>query len=738
MSHELTSIDQSSKWYKIASFIAVAWACFQIYISTSLPIYFSNSQFLHFLAIDSEQAKYIHLFFATCLCGFSASYRKNKHHILIDKMGFIAILISVSYLLMNYVHVMEHYGSPSAIDIAFSCIGVLGLMYVASRVVGNAIVGVVIVFLLYTKLGQFMPFAIAHKGFSAGTIAYYQWSSNNGIFGMPLGIITRYVYIFVLFGCLLDAAGIGKILIHVSLKTLRNVCAGPAKVSVVASGIMGMMSGSSLANTMVVGSFTIPLMRDGMKISPEKAAAIEASTSIVGQLTPPVMGAAGFIIPEYTGIPYPILITKVFYLSFLLYLSLFYMVHLEALKGGFKPKSQSRPFRALMTFASTCFVFSGICGVIYAIVEGVSFLGIGGIANWFGEYSFAATSAFVGACYTGIIYLQSKFKDDDESAKAVLISGSHLLIPIFILMWNLMIDRKSPEISALSSIAFVCLMLLTRDFMISFFRSEKPSLNPVHQGFKKILSAMFSASFSMITISIAVAVAGMIMCSVSMTGIAEFVGNIVGLLGSGSLVLALPISAIACLIIGMGMPTTVSYLIGANVIVPIILSIIQANHLNVPLLAMHIFVLYFGLIADITPPVGLAATAAAAIAKANPLKTCMQACIYNIRVISIPFLIIANPTLIMCNLPDSTLVTVFLMFMYLIGIILICASSINYFITHNKIYESVIFMICGITLMLSGALMHSYAWIIAMCLIVTSCASVAQILRRNATMKHAF
>ncbi len=701
---ELNSCRGSDVIKSIINSMAFSWSLFQILIAS--PIFIWLSAHLNFAGavLNDFQFRSIHLSFALFLAFFSFSTSNNRP----NKLSVILALassFSVLYLFVFYEELAVRVAMPTNGDLIVSIVGILLLLEAARRTVGLPIVIISSIFLLYSYFGQYMPIILAHKGNSLSAISSHEWLSSEGVFGIALGTSTSFIFLYVLFGALLEKAGGGEFFIKLSFALLGKFTGGPAKAAVVASGLMGMISGSSIANTVTIGTFTIPLMKK-MGLSAEKAAAIEVSAGVNAQIMPPVMGAAAFLISEFLSIPYALIIKYSIVPAVLIYITLLYIVHLEACRLNVSKddairRTSTKPtyYAILMCLMSVC-CFVIFCGVTYILIEGLYYFP--GIKAIFLDKSIYFISFLLISIYALILWYQSKdWKDENQllNLKQTFKSGLHYFIPISILIWCLTIERMSSVLSCYWTIVFLIFMLLTENVIISFFKKEKVNIiTMLKSNINGLYEAMTTGAKNMVAIAIATGTAGIIVGSVALTGFGLSIGNLIDNLASGSLLITLILTAIICVILGMGMPTTACYIVVSTLMVPVLNHVIKVNGLSVAPITLHLFVFYFGLMADITPPVGLASYAAAAIAQANTLKTGIQAFHYNIRTMLIPFAFVFNNELVLYNI-KSISHAIYTVITSLIGLIAISSGMQGYFIRENKFYESALLLAVGFILL---------------------------------------
>ena len=324
---------------KIILGLAFSWSIFQIWIASPLPFFLAeNIQFFKYLVIDSTKARYIHLAFALSLVylSYPATNKSEKKKIPISDWALCSIaLFSSLYLLIFYNDLSQRAGMATKSDVIISIIGLVLLLEATRRALGPPLTIIASLFLLYTYFGPYMPEVLIHKGHNLTKIASHHWLATEGVFGIALGVSTNFVFLFVLFGALLEKAGAGNYFIKVAFALLGHLKGGPAKAAVLSSGMTGLISGSSIANVVTTGTFTLPLMKK-VGFSREKAGSVEVASSVNGQIMPPVMGAAAFLMVEYIGIPYTQVIKHAFIPAIISYIALLYIVHLEALINASK------------------------------------------------------------------------------------------------------------------------------------------------------------------------------------------------------------------------------------------------------------------------------------------------------------------------------------------------------------------------------------------------------------------
>jgi TRAP transporter 4TM/12TM fusion protein len=691
---------------KIILWVAAAWSLFQLWIASPLPFVFDVGIF------NNTESRSIHLAIAIFLAflAYPALNRSPRDRIPIQDWVMAALgAFSAAYIFIFYEQLSSRPGAPITQDIIIACIGMVLLLEATRRALGPPLMVVAIVFLVYTFAGPYMPGIIAHQGQSLSSVANHQWVTTEGVFGIALGVSTSFVFLFVLFGALLDKAGAGNYFIKVAFCLLGHMRGGPAKAAVVASAMTGLISGSSIANVVTTGTFTIPMMKR-VGFSAEKAGAVEVASSVNGQIMPPVMGAAAFLMVEYVGISYFEVVTHAFVPALISYIALVYIVHLEALKANMKGIPRLGPVKPILQKISGVLIGFLATAALAMIV----YYGIGWIKPVFGEAAIYVISILLAVTYTVLIRFGSKYPDlpmDDPNAPMVRLpepgptvkSGLHFILPVVVLVWCLMVERLSPGLSAFWASAFMIFILLTQKPMFAFFRGQKDSatlFDAVKEGGNDLLQGLITGARNMIGIGIATATAGIIVGVVSQTGVGAVLADLVEILSFGNLLLILILTAILSLILGMGLPTTANYIVVSSLLAPVVVTLGQQSGLIVPLIAVHLFVFYFGIMADVTPPVGLASFAAAAVSGGDPIKTGFVAFFYSLRTAILPFLFIFNTDLLLIDV--GWMEGIFVFIISTIGILIFTAGLQGYFITRNRWYEAVLMVMIAFTLFRPG------------------------------------
>ena len=570
----------------LVSALCLGWAGFQLYIA--------------YQPINATVARAWHLAFAIALVYLLFPLTKRARTAgdgggiiaalsARDRIPYLDLVLAATaascalYIWWDYEGIIQRQGLPSGLDVWMGVAMVVLLLEAARRALGPALGILAGVFLVYSFVGPYLPEILRHRGIPLEYVVNDMYLSTTGIFGVPLAVSTDFVFLFVLFGALLERAGAGRYFIDIAFAGLGAYRGGPAKAAIVASGMTGLVSGSSIANTVTTGTFTIPLMRR-VGLPAYKAAAVEVAASTNGQLMPPVMGAAAFIMAEILGLPYLDVVRAALLPALISYLALFYVVHLEALKLG----------------------------------------------------------------------IRSLGRDELPRMGTTFIRGLHFLIPLAALIYYLVILRRTPITSALIAIeSLVVIMLVQRPIAVILTR-RAGATDPLGRaladafvaGFHDVWKGLIGGSRNMMAVGVATAAAGIIVGVVTSTGLVGRFVTLIDVMSFGNLYLMLVLTAVFCLVLGMGLPTTATYIVMATLLAPAIAQLGADSGVILPLIGIHLFVFYFGILADDTPPVGLAAYAAAAIAGSEPIRTGVQGFAYDMRTAILPFLFLLNPELL--------------------------------------------------------------------------------------------
>jgi TRAP transporter 4TM/12TM fusion protein len=684
-------------------YVAIAWSLFQLWIASPLP--FSTG----FLVFNDTETRSIHLSFAVFLAFMAYPAFKSSPGDRIpvtDWILAIAGTFCASYLFIFYRDLATRPGQPTTMDVYTGLVGMALLLEATRRVLGLPMVIVALVFLTYTFGGPYMPDMIAHRGFSLNRAMSHQWLTTEGVFGVALGVSSSFIFLFVLFGSLLDKAGAGNYFIKSAFALLGHMRGGPAKAAVLSSAATGIISGSSIANVVTTGTFTIPLMKR-VGYRDDQAAAVEVSSSVNGQLMPPVMGAAAFLMVEYVGIPYIEVMKHAFLPAIISYIALLYIVHLEALKANMVGLPRRNPGTTSSRLVSYGLTIAG-----FIVLSGAVYWGIGWTKTVMGDGAVWVIGVGLLASYIGLLWFGAKQPElelDDPDAPVFELpetgptvkSGLHYLLAVVVLIWCLMVEQMSPGLSAFWATFFMMFLIVTQKPIIAYFRGSGGLAQATKQGGKDLVDGLAVGARNMIGIGVATAAAGIIVGTVSLTGVGLIMTEVIEVLSGGNIMLMLILVAVISLILGMGLPTTANYIVVSTLMAPVVVELGAQSGLLVPLIAVHLFVFYFGLMADITPPVGLASFAAAAIAKADPLKTGVTAFFYSLRTAILPFLFIFNTQLLLMDLtgPVHLLLTVV---SATVAMLIFAAATQGYFLVKSRWYESLALLLITFTLFRPG------------------------------------
>jgi len=608
--------------------VAASWSLFQL----ALP---------QLILISSIYARAIHLAFALLLVYLSFPFFKKKGLIVRKgwhlKNKFLASLavrdrfpyfdvvlgllaaLAALYLYLDYQGIGERQGTPAFRDLFIGVILILLLLEAARRALGLALPLIAITFIFYSFVSEYMPDILAFRGSSLSKVIGKLTMSTEGVYGVPLDVSTTTVFLFVLFGAMLERAGGGYYFIQLAYSLLGRFRGGPAKAAVVASGLTGMVSGSSIANTVTTGTFTIPLMKKA-GYPAVKAGAIEVAASTNGQLMPPIMGAAAFIIAEYTNLSYFEVVRAAIVPALIAYVGLLYITHIEALKLNIQKVAVSEIPPFWKTF----------------------------------------------------------------------ISGIHFLIPLALLIYFLMVERRSAQLSAYYAILTLMGVIVSKNIWAAL-RGNLSWLKAGWATVSEIFEGLVNGGRNMMGIGVAVATAGIIVGIVTL-GLGGAITDVVEVLSGGRLIPLLLITAAVSLILGMGLPTTANYIVMATLTAPIIVTLGADMGLVVPLIAAHLFVFYFGILSDDTPPVGLSAYAASAISRADPIWTGIQGFRYDMRTAILPFMFIFNTDLLLIGV-DRWWQIAMVFLSGLTAMFGFVSLVQNYMLQKNRLWESALLLV---------------------------------------------
>jgi len=619
---------------KIVSSIAIIWTLFQLWYASPFPFWFDIGMF------KGLPARAIHLGFALTLVFLIYPFSKGKKISIIDIAISLIAAFCCLYIYFFYDQLIDRGGIllkysigqfTVPVEIIIGMIGIVILLEATRRAIGMPLVIIAICFLLFSYFGRYAPDMISHGGLSLKRLVGFQWFDQEAIFGIPIGVSVDFIFLFVLFGALLEKAGGGKYFLDLAFAMVGKMRGGPAKAAILGSGMTGLISGSSIANTVTTGTFTIPIMKKS-GFSKEKAGAIEVSASVNGQIMPPVMGAAAFVMASFIGVTYFEIVKHAFLPAIISYLALFYISHLEALKLGLK-----------------------------------------GMADI-----------------------------DVPNLKKTFFSGLHFLIPIFVLIYLLVFVRFTASYSIFyATISLLIVNLANRLIKESNFKNAfKNWFNETVVGFEK-------GALNMVGVGIAIATAGVIVGAVGSTGLSTNLIIVIESIARDNVIILLFLTIILCLLLGMGLPTTANYVVVASLMATVLVDVGNASGYIFPLIAVHLFVFYYGLMADVTPPVGLASYAAAAISGGDPLKTGVQAFWYSLRTGILPIVFLFNHELLLIGIENiwhglTVIIT------SLVGILVFTSATQGWFVSKLRWYEIIIFLFISLSLLAPEAVLNKF------------------------------
>ena len=585
---------------KIVAAIAIAFSVFQLYTAT-------------FGVLDAQLQRGIHLGFGLALVYLlyptCKSWSRHKIHPL-DLVLAVLGAAAPAYIIYEFQNLVLRAGTVSDVDLVVGAVGILLVIEATRRVVGLPMVCVVLVFLGYAFAGPYMPGVLAHRGLTLSQLVSHLYFTTEGIFGIPLGVSSTFIFLFILFGAYLESTGLGKFFIDLANAIAGWASGGPAKVAVLSSGLMGTVSGSSVANVVGTGSLTIPMMK---KLGYHKnfAGAVEAAASTGGQLMPPVMGAAAFLMAEFVGVPY-----------------------IDIVKAAVVP--------ALLYFAGV----------------------------WLGVHFEAKRKNLKGIP-----------RDQLPKILTLLKERGHLALPLILIVY-LLVSGYTPMRAALVAIvlSIVCSAL-----------RKSTRMKPI-----EIVRGLEKGARNVLGVLVACAAAGIIIGVVTKTGVGLKLASGLLELSGGMLLPTMFFTMITAIILGMGVPTTANYVITSTIAAP---ALVQ---MGVPVLAAHMFVFYFGIIADVTPPVALAAYAGAGISGGNALKTGVNASKLAIAAFIIPYIFVLSPVILMMEgtAADLLLSTV----TALIGMVALSSALIGYLADHCRTPERILLVVGGLLMIKPGLL----------------------------------
>ena len=607
---------------KIVAGVALAFSTYQLFIAAFSPL-------------SSLVTRSLHVGFLMLLAFLIYPISRKAAR---NRIAWYDAAIAVLAFALAFYHwvfeadLIQRSGDATVPDLVVGAIVIVLLFEAARRVLGLALPIVCAVFLVYGVLGQYLPSAIAHRGYGFDQIIGQLYLGSEGIYGIPTLVSATYIFLFILFGSFLEHAGMIGLFNNIALGFVGHARGGPAKVAVISSGMMGMISGSGIANVMTIGQFTIPLMKR-FGYSSVFAGAVEATSSMGGQIMPPVMGAVAFIMAETLNVPYVTIVKAAVIPAFLYYLTAFLMVHLEAGRKGLHGMPKADCPNPWQSIRDKWYLMLPLVALVFMLFDGFTpmFSGIVGLALTAMLILGTGIAAGFGSILFRIVFW----------VILGLVCASFFEYGV----WPLIV-----------AIAF----LVAVNFVI---RGGRKTLQTMR-------SSMVDGARQAVAVGLACAIVGVVIGVLTLTGAASNFASFVLDIGSKSLFLSLFLTMAVCLVLGMGIPTIPNYIITSAIAAPALLS------LKVPLIVSHMFVFYFGIMADLTPPVALAAFAAASIAKASPMRIGWKATHIAIAGFVIPYMAVYDPSLMLQT--GTLLDTAYVVFKAIIAILLWGAASIGY------------------------------------------------------------
>ena len=682
---------------KVIFATALSWALFQFWYASPLPFTFG------FGILNDTEARSVHLAFALFLAFTAWPAFNNSPRDRVpwqDWLFALAGAFAAAYIIIFYRDLALRPGNPTLADIAVSATGLLLLLEATRRSVGWPMAALAALFIAYSMGGPWLPEVLSHKGASLNRLMSHMWLTTEGVFGIALGVSTGTIFVYVLFGTLLDRAGGGNYMMQVSFAALGHMRGGPAKVAVVSSALNGIISGSSVSNVVSGGIFTIPLMKKS-GYGGVKAGAIETMSSVNGQIMPPVMGAAAFLMVEYVGIPYAEIVKNAILPATLSYIGLFYIVHLEALKLGMKPILTPSPRTWKDRLIRVGLGVSGTIIVMWAIywVLEIAKRTMGAGAPW-------VVGGVVLGLYLFSTWMAAKSPDlppdiDIDNPKALetwptVKAGLHFMLPIGVLIWCLMIEELSPSLSAFWAIVILIALMATQRPLFDLVRGTRTP-GAWARGFHDVVGGFVDGARNMIGIGVATATAGVVVGAITLTGLGLRMTEFVEFVSQGNVIAMLLFIAFVCLVLGLGVPTTANYVLVATLMAPVVVELGAQAGLVIPLIAVHLFVFYYGIMGDITPPVGLATFAAAAISGEDAIKTGVQGAVYALRTVILPFIWIFNPQLLLLDIDGWWELTTVIV-ASTVAMLIFAAVTMNWFRVRSRWWETLLLAIACVLL----------------------------------------
>lgn len=570
------------------------------WIAVMISVYHFVTSYIGYPATHKHRSLHVAMMLFMTFFLYPISSRSSRKKVAWFDYIFAAISVSVAvYVWTDYVGFINRMGMPNTMDIIMGTILVVMVLEASRRISGWPLVILSMLFIAYGLFGQNMPGIFAHRGYNWAKLINHIFINTEGIYGTSVNVAASYIFLFILFGSIMNKSGMGQFFNDIALALAGHTKGGPAKVAVIASGFLGSINGSAVANVVTTGAFTIPLMKK-TGYSREFAGSVEASASVGGQLLPPIMGAAAFIMAEMLGVKYGIIVISAAIPALMYYFGIIVQVQLRASKNNL----------------------------------------------------------------TGIP------KSELPKVKDVMKARGHLILPIIFLLYMLLFSGRTVIFSAFLTIVVT--------IAVSMLRKE------TRMSLKDIIDAFEEGAKSTVSVAVACAVVGIIIGVVSLTGFGLNMANAIIQIGKSNLLATLFLTMITCMILGMGLPSIPAYLITATMAAP---ALIQ---LGIPALAAHMFVFYYAMFANLTPPVALASFAAAGVSGGDPMKTGYQSVRLALAGFIVPYMFVYNTSLLLID--TTPLIAVRVVVTSLIGVFMIGASTEGYFATKmNNLFRVIVF-----------------------------------------------
>ncbi len=594
-------LKQFEKESKTRSFDGLLLSQIVYWLSIGIALYHFITSFIGYPATHLHRSAHVAMMLFMAFFLYPARAKGSRKSLPWYDIALAALAVSVAvYVWVDYIPFINRMGSPNTMDVIMGTILIVTVLEASRRISGWPLVILSLIFILYGLVGRSLPGILMHRGYNWRAIINHSFINTEGIYGTSVDVAASYIFLFILFGTIMNKCGMGRFFNDLALAFAGSSKGGPAKVAVIASGFLGSINGSAVANVVTTGTFTIPLMKK-TGYSKEFAGAVESSASVGGQLLPPVMGAAAFIMAEILGIKYGVIVISAAIPALLYYLGIMVQVQLRAEKLN---------------------------------LEGVP-------------------------------------KEQLPKLSDVMRERGHLLIPIAFLLYMLLFSGSTVIFSAFWAIVATIVVSQAR-------KSTRMTI-------RQLLDAFSEGTIATVSVAVACAVVGIIIGVVSLTGFGLNMANAIIQLGRSNLMLTLVLTMVTCMILGMGLPSIPAYLITATMAAPALVK------LGIPALAAHLFVFYFAMFANITPPVALASFAAAGLSGGDPMKTGWQSVKLSLAGFIVPYIFVYNTALLL--LDTTPLIAIRVTLTAIIGVSMIGIATEGYlFVDLNRALRAIAFI----------------------------------------------